>query len=66
MVAKISPLNIGALDKAIGEIEPAIGVQMLSEAKLKLPADQLVAWQMLVEKLAPKNVLYDLYRTSGN
>ena len=66
MVAKISPLNIGALEKTIGEVDAAIGVQMLSEAKLKLPADQLADWQKLVEKLAPKNVLYDLYRTSGN
>jgi hypothetical protein len=66
LFGKISPLTAAAVEKAIEGADPAIGVQLLSEAKMRLPAAQMADWKKLVDKLGPKNALYDLYRTSGN
>lgn len=50
------------IETALAQVDEAIGVQLISEAKLRFPAAQLDAWTKLLEKLARKHDLFELYR----
>jgi hypothetical protein len=62
----MQPLTIAKIERALNEFDAAIGVQLLAEAKLRLPIDQLGAWTNLTQKLGSKNELFALYRDSAS
>lgn len=62
---KMQPLTTAKIERALNEVDAAIGVQLLSEAKLRLPIEQLSAWTNLVKTIASRNELFALYRDSS-
>jgi hypothetical protein len=53
-----APSFIEKLEKALTDLDPAIGVQLLSASKPKLSASDLDSWNHLLEKLSATNDLY--------
>jgi hypothetical protein len=64
LIDKLAPLSARSVESALDDVDPAIGVQLLSEAKLRLPATQLDAWAVIVRKAALRNELFALYADS--
>jgi hypothetical protein len=54
LLEKIQPLTLAAVEKSLEKLHPAIAVQVLSESKLRLPANDVPAVDALIEKFAQK------------
>ncbi len=59
----MQPLSLGKLEAGIEKLDAAAGVQMMAEAKLRLPAGQLEAWDRLLEKLSLRHDAFLFYRS---
>lgn len=59
----LEPLSVEKLESAVTDLDPAIGVHMMAEARTRLPAEKLGEWDRLLEKLALKHDFYLFYRT---
>jgi hypothetical protein len=57
------PLSAAKIETLLADIDPAIGVQIMAEAKLRLPVKELPAWNRLLEKMALKDDLYLFYKS---
>jgi hypothetical protein len=62
LLGKIQPLTLASVEKSLEVVDSAVGTQLLSEAKLRLPAEELGGFERFVEKLAKKDSGYELYR----
>lgn len=63
LLEKMGKPDLAKIEAALAEVDAAIGVQMIAEAKLRLPAEQLPDWDRLLEKMSLKDDLYLFYRT---
>ena len=64
LLQKTNPLTTAAISKSLENLDAAIGIQLLTESKLRLPADQLPALDQLISTLAEKLEAYAFYRAS--
>jgi hypothetical protein len=55
--------DVAKIETALTNLDPAIGVQMMAEAKLRVPAGQLAAWSALLDKMTLKDDLYLAYKS---
>lgn len=62
---KKTKLTAEGIRAALVKLDPAIAVQILSEAKLLLPASELAGWNRLLEDLSAQHDLYLAYRTAA-
>jgi hypothetical protein len=60
---KLEPLSVAKIESAIAGVDDAVGVQMMAQAKLQLPAKELEHWNRLLDKLASQHELYQFYRS---
>jgi hypothetical protein len=58
LIEKIKPLSIASIEKTLESVDPATGVQLIAEAKTRLPASELEAWKQLVAKLSGRGDFY--------
>ncbi|HEY6228044.1 MAG TPA: CehA/McbA family metallohydrolase [Verrucomicrobiae bacterium] len=52
---KIQPVTISSVEKSIESLEPSTAIQLLSEAKLRINANDVTACESLIEKLVSTN-----------
>lgn len=62
-IDEVKPLNLAGVEKIVRAADAALGVQLLAEARLRLPASDLESWSKLVDDLEEKHALYKLYKT---
>lgn len=62
LLEKANPLNIGSIRKALANVDSAVGMQLLTESKLRVPAADLGAFDEFVTSLARTNSAYEFYR----
>ncbi|HUS34736.1 MAG TPA: CehA/McbA family metallohydrolase, partial [Verrucomicrobiae bacterium] len=60
---KTSSLIIAAIEKALASVDSAIGAQLLSESKLRIPAADLGRFDEFLTSLAKTNSAYEFYRS---
>lgn len=60
LLKTIEPLDTQGLEKAVAQVDPTIGVQMMSEARSKLNFEK---WEHLLETLSATNEFYSAYRS---
>jgi hypothetical protein len=61
LLQQMNPVSIGSIEKAIAEVDSGIGVQLLSDAKSRLPAGERKAWEELVVKLSERGDFYSAF-----
>jgi hypothetical protein len=62
ILREIEPLSVSGIEKSLGKVDSTIGIQILSEARLRLPAENLAALDELLKNLSQKDAGYDFYR----
>jgi hypothetical protein len=60
---KIDPLTADKLGMALAKVDATVGMQMISEARLRVTGADLAAIDALLDRLAEKNESYNSYRT---
>lgn len=61
LLERIKPLSMEGLQKTIETVDSGIGVQLLSEAKSRIPNSELDSWKHLVEKLSERGDFFLAY-----
>lgn len=62
LLNKATPLSVPTIAKALENLAPAIGMQLLTESKLRIPAAEIAAFEELVSALSKTNSHYEFYR----
>jgi hypothetical protein len=63
LLNKATPTNVRTIGKMLENVDPAIGMQLLTEAKLRIAAAEIGAFEELVSSLAKTNTVYEFYRS---
>lgn len=58
MLEKMGTPSLAKIESAVAEVDAAVGVQLMAEARLRLSGSQLGDWEKLLEKLALKHDMF--------